>query len=40
VEWQWDQETFKAQTCRKAGLPPDAWKQPGTEMYWFEAEVF
>ena len=40
VEWQWDRETFKAQTCRKAGLPPDAWKQPGTEMYWFEAEVF
>jgi len=40
VEWKWDEETFKAQTCCKAGLPPDAWKRPDTEMYWFEAEVF
>ena len=40
VEWKWDKETFKAQTCCKAGLPPDAWKHPDTEIYWFEAEVF
>ncbi len=40
VEWKWDKETFKAQTCCKAGLPPDAWKHPDTDMYWFEAEVF
>lgn len=40
VEWNWDKETFKAQTCCKAGLPPDAWKHPDTEIYWFEAEVF
>ncbi|MDR3045358.1 MAG: AmmeMemoRadiSam system protein A [Desulfovibrio sp.] len=44
VEWGWDRETFLAQTCRKAGLPPDAWRtawQDGrTELYWFEAEVF
>ncbi|NHZ45701.1 AmmeMemoRadiSam system protein A [Nitratidesulfovibrio liaohensis] len=44
VEWGWDRETFLAQTCRKAGLPSDAWRdawQDGrTELYWFEAEVF
>ncbi|MBI5017120.1 MAG: AmmeMemoRadiSam system protein A [Deltaproteobacteria bacterium] len=35
----WDRETFLAQTCGKAGLPPDAWKK-GAELYVFEAEVF
>ena len=36
----WTREEFLAQTCRKAGLPLDAWKQPGTRIYCFEAEVF
>lgn len=40
VEWEWDRETFLAQTCQKAGLPPDAWHDPDTEIYWFEALVF
>jgi hypothetical protein len=40
VEWGFDRETFLDHTCRKAGLPMDAWRQPGTEIYWFEAEVF
>jgi len=40
VEWKWDRETFLSQTCVKAGLPPDAWKLPATEIYWFEAVVF
>jgi uncharacterized protein len=40
VEWRWDRETFLAQTCRKTGLPPEAWKMPETQIYWFEAEVF
>ena len=39
VEWEWDKEMFLAQTCRKAGLPQDAWKQPGAQLFWFEAEV-
>lgn len=39
VEWRWDRETFLAQTCRKAGLLPDAWKQPDAQVFWFEAEV-
>ncbi len=36
----WRREEFLAQTCRKAGLPNDAWKQRDTEIYSFEAEVF
>ncbi len=40
VEWGWDRETFLAQTCCKAGLSPEAWRNPGTELFWFEAEVF
>lgn len=39
VEWGWDRETFLAQTCLKAGLPPDAWRQ-GAELQGFTAEVF
>lgn len=39
VEQGWDRETFVAQACAKAGLPPDAWKT-GAELYSFTAEVF
>src|ERR1700739_4312722 len=27
VEWGWDSRTFLQETCRKAGLPPDAWER-------------
>ena len=40
VEWNWDRETFLAQTCAKAGLPKDAWRDPATTILWFEAVVF
>ncbi|MBI3492056.1 MAG: AmmeMemoRadiSam system protein A [Acidobacteria bacterium] len=39
TEWKWDRETFLAQTCVKAGLPRDAWKN-GASLWRFEAEVF
>ncbi len=39
-EWGWDAPTFVAQTCRKAGLAPDAWPDSGARLYRFEAEVF
>jgi AmmeMemoRadiSam system protein A len=39
TEWKWDAPTFLAQTCRKAGLPADAWKS-GATVSRFEAEVF
>jgi AmmeMemoRadiSam system protein A len=35
-----DLETFLAETCRKAGLPTTAWREPDTEIWSFEAEVF
>ncbi len=40
VEQGWDREAFLAHTCEKAGLPPDAWKQPGVELLGFTATVF
>ena len=39
VECHWDRETFLEQTCRKAGLPSDAW-QKGAALEAFTAEVF
>jgi len=39
VAWQWDRETFLAQTCQKAGLPPDSWRQDA-DLQAFTAEVF
>lgn len=40
TEQGWDRETFLARTCRKAGLPPDAWKSPQTTIESFSALVF
>jgi len=40
TEYGWDRETFLRQTCRKAGLPPDAWRQPDCRILSFSAEVF
>jgi uncharacterized protein len=41
VEHGWDRNVFLEQTCRKAGLPTDAWRN-GTKMEIeaFTAEVF
>ena len=39
VERGWDRTTFLEQTCRKAGLPLDAW-QNGATIEAFTAEVF
>lgn len=30
TEYGWDRHTFLAETCRKAGLPPDAWRRGAT----------
>lgn len=40
VEQNWNREQFLAHTCLKAGLPPDAYKDPKTELYVFTGEVF
>ncbi|HWY02078.1 MAG TPA: AmmeMemoRadiSam system protein A [Candidatus Acidoferrum sp.] len=39
TEHHWDRATFLEQTCRKAGLPLDAWKN-GAMIEAFTAEVF
>lgn len=39
VERNWSRETFLAQTCRKAGLPDDAWHK-GAVIEAFTAEIF
>lgn len=40
TKFNWDRETFLSQTCRKAGLPADAWCQPNVVIQIFEAQVF
>ncbi|MBP7216567.1 MAG: AmmeMemoRadiSam system protein B [Candidatus Omnitrophica bacterium] len=41
TETGWSKEEFLSELCsQKAGLAPDAWKDPSTELYVFTAEVF
>jgi len=40
TEYHWDRRTFLEHTCNKAGLPPDAWKDPNTQIFIFRAEIF
>jgi uncharacterized protein (TIGR00296 family) len=40
VEWGWKPEEFLSQCCLKAGLYPDAWLDPNTNVYKFQSEIF
>ncbi len=40
AERDWDVKTFLEETCRKAGLPRDAWKDKESAIYVFSADVF
>jgi AmmeMemoRadiSam system protein B/AmmeMemoRadiSam system protein A len=40
AERGWDRITFLEQTCVKAGLPADTWKDAGTDIFAFTALVF
>jgi AmmeMemoRadiSam system protein A len=41
TENNWNKETFLSVLCmQKAGLPPDCWKDPGTRLSVFTAQVF
>ena len=41
TETGWDKEEFLSSCCaHKAGLTPDAWRDPDTEVYLFTADVF
>jgi AmmeMemoRadiSam system protein A len=37
---QWSSQRFLEETCAKAGLPRDAWRDPATRIFAFTAEVF
>jgi uncharacterized protein (TIGR00296 family) len=39
TEYKWDSQTFLEQTCLKAGLPNDAWRE-GAKIWTFTAEIF
>jgi hypothetical protein len=40
VEEHWDRDTFIEETCLKAGLPRQAWKDDDTDIFMFTALVF
>ncbi|MEA3486148.1 MAG: AmmeMemoRadiSam system protein B, partial [Thermodesulfobacteriota bacterium] len=40
TEYNWDRDTFLRETCAKAGLPQDAWKDKDTKIFIFSASVF
>ncbi len=41
TETNWSRDEFLSQLCsQKAGLSPDCWRDPRTEIYVFTAEVF
>ena len=40
VEEKWDRQKFLEQTCIKAGMHPDCWKDEDTDIFMFTAVVF
>lgn len=40
IEQGWTAEEFLSEACMKAGLLPDAWFEPSTRVYKFQAEIF
>ncbi|WP_041283866.1 AmmeMemoRadiSam system protein A [Desulfobacca acetoxidans] len=40
TEHHWDRDTFLQHTCLKAGLSPEAWRDPEAKIYAFSADIF
>jgi AmmeMemoRadiSam system protein A len=40
IEHRFAVERFLEETCKKAQLPPGAWREPGTQILGFTCEVF
>jgi AmmeMemoRadiSam system protein A len=40
AEYKWDRLTFLKETCYKARISPEAWKDKDTKIYIFSANVF
>jgi uncharacterized protein (TIGR00296 family) len=39
-EWGWNVEEFLQNTCNKAGLAKDCWKDLNNKVYSFQAQIF
>jgi AmmeMemoRadiSam system protein A len=39
TEYGWDRDQFLQHVCRKAGLAPDAWRDPEAAVYLFRADI-
>ncbi|HOD75009.1 MAG TPA: AmmeMemoRadiSam system protein A, partial [Syntrophorhabdaceae bacterium] len=40
TQYKWGREEFLQNTCRKAGLPENSWKDKETKVYVFSAQIF
>jgi len=40
TEFGWDRHEFLRETCQKAGLEKNAWKEPDAKLFAFSAQVF
>jgi AmmeMemoRadiSam system protein A len=40
VERKWSAQRFLEETCVKAGLPRDTWRDPETKLFGFTAEIY
>lgn len=40
VEWKWDSSEFIQQTCAKAGLNPETWRNKECKFFKFQAQIF
>jgi AmmeMemoRadiSam system protein A len=40
IERKWSAQRFLEETCCKAGLPRDAWRDPETKVFGFTAEIY
>jgi AmmeMemoRadiSam system protein A len=40
TEWSWGATEMFTAVCRKAGLPGDAWRDPGTRLFAFQTVRF
>jgi len=39
-ERNWSVQRFLEETCNKAGLPRDAWRDPATKIFGFTADIY
>lgn len=40
VEQHWNLNEYLENLCMKAGVPQGSWKQPGAQLFWYQAMVF